>query len=265
MTDLPVKADASDLYEAKASSVLVPTMGALHEGHLQLIRRGRELSDDVVVSIFVNPLQFNSATDLANYPRHLDSDTQKALSAGATTVWSPTFEEIYPGEISKIDSGYLGTIYEGHSRPGHFDGVLTVVNRLFEIAQPRWAIFGEKDFQQLFIVRKWVKDSRLPTEIISVPTIREPSGLAMSSRNVHLSDVGRQKASVIHRALNTGNQADMVKVLESEPAFTLDYAEIIDEETFMPVDPDTKSARAIVAGWIEGIRLIDNAPVRVSS
>ena len=236
----------------------VPTMGALHAGHLELIKRARELSPTVVVSIFVNPLQFENADDLARYPRDIDGDTERALLAGASRVWAPSYEEVYPTEIEKISAGSLGEIYEGRHRIGHFDGMLTVVNHLFEVVNPRYAIFGEKDFQQLFIVKKWVRENGIPVEIISAPTVRDSGGLALSSRNSRLSETERKSALVINRALSTGNKEGMLSTLASESTFQLDYAEIIDEENFEIATPSTKSKRGIVAGWINGVRLLDN-------
>ena len=150
-------------------TVLVPTMGALHKGHQALIKRARSLSKEVVVSIFVNPLQFENSDDLKNYPRSPERDIQLATLAGAKEVWMPAYEEIFPAEIKKLSAGALGKLYEGHSRPDHFDGVVTVVNRLFEIVKPQMAVFGEKDFQQLAII-KAMKGS---VEIVGVPTVRE--------------------------------------------------------------------------------------------
>ncbi|TRZ55911.1 MAG: pantoate--beta-alanine ligase, partial [Streptomycetaceae bacterium] len=150
-------------------SVLVPTMGALHKGHQALIKRARTLSKEVVVSIFINPLQFENAEDIAKYPRSPEHDIQIATIAGATEIWMPDFEEIYPGEITKLKASSIGELYEGASRPGHFDGVVTVINRLFEIVKPEAAVFGEKDFQQLQIIR----EMKSRVEIIGVPTVRE--------------------------------------------------------------------------------------------
>jgi len=242
----------------QADIAFVPTMGALHAGHIELIKSARKLSDEVVVSIFVNPLQFENPDDLAKYPRDLEGDTQKALAAGATRVWAPTYEEVYPGEIEKISAGPLGEIFEGHERIGHFDGMLTVVNRLFQVINPKYAIFGEKDFQQLFIVKRWVAENQIPVEIIAAPTVRDSDGLALSSRNVRLAPSDRQSALVINRALATGNKEDMVKTLRSEPNFQVDYAEVIDSETFEIATPETRFKRGIIAGWINGTRLIDN-------
>ena len=241
----------------------VPTMGALHDGHLSLIRHARELSDEVVVSIFVNPLQFENPDDLAKYPRDLDGDIEKARSAGATRIWAPAYDEVYPDLIEKISAGPIGNTFEGVKRPGHFDGVLTVVNQLFKAVKPRYAIFGEKDFQQLFIIQKWVRENQVPVEILPSPIIRESDGLAMSSRNVRLAPEDREAALVISRALRSGNRAQMYEILASEPAFSLDYAEIIDPRTFELATIHTAEPRAIVAGWINGIRLLDNMAMKV--
>jgi pantoate--beta-alanine ligase len=146
----------------------VPTMGALHEGHASLIKKARTLSETVVVSIFINPLQFENKDDLAKYPRTPEFDIELAAQSGATHLWLPTVEEIYPGEVQKVSAGALGDVYEGIKRPGHFDGVLTVVNRLFELVKPKWAIFGEKDFQQLTLI----KSMKSEVKIIGAPTIR---------------------------------------------------------------------------------------------
>jgi pantoate--beta-alanine ligase len=251
----------------------VPTMGALHAGHESLIRLARRYSDEVVVSIFVNPLQFDNPDDLAKYPRTLESDTQKAIAAGATRVWAPTYAEIYPGSIDAVKAGKVGTIFEGASRPGHFDGMLTVVKRLFALVQPRWAIFGEKDYQQLFLVREMVRDLALPVEIVPAPLVREADGLALSSRNTRLSSMGHAQALVISRALREASaqsdlnnaRAKLRDVLSSEPGFHLDYAEIIDESTFALATLRSHSFRAIVAGWVEGVRLLDNTALSFPS
>ncbi len=233
-------------------------MGALHDGHIALIERACELSSTVIVSIFVNPLQFESPDDLAKYPRDLLRDRNIALGAGATKVWAPSYEEIYPGEITKQSSGQLGTLFEGAERLGHFDGVLTVIKRLFDLVRPDYAIFGEKDFQQLFIIKRWVSQNQIPVEIIAVPTIRDADGVALSSRNSRLSPAELVSAQVINKALRSKSKDEMRKVLASEPKFELDYAELIDEETFGPVTAKTSLSRGIIAGWINGVRLIDN-------
>ena len=241
----------------------VPTMGALHEGHASLIKRARDFSDEGVVSIFINPLQFENKDDLAKYPRTPELDIETASKAGATHLWLPSVEEIYPGEFKKLSAGPLGDIYEGVKRPGHFDGVLTVVNRLFELINPQWAVFGEKDFQQLTLI----KSMKSNVQIIGAPTIRDFDGLALSSRNVRVSD--RKAALVLYRALRAAAKeksvdsarAAMAKVLQSEESFTLDYAEIINEENFEIAQQDDANKRAIIAGWVNSIRLIDNMPM----
>jgi pantoate--beta-alanine ligase len=248
---------------ADGACAFVPTMGALHAGHASLIKRARECSDTVVVSIFINPLQFENKDDLAKYPRTPELDIELASQAGATHLWLPTVDEIYPGEVQKISAGTLGDVYEGVKRPGHFDGVLTVVNRLFELVKPKCAVFGEKDFQQLTLIKSMKSD----VEIVGAPTIRDADGLALSSRNVRLSDP--KTALVIYRALlaarNEKNidaaRAAMKEVLASEAAFTLDYAEIINESNFEKASQSDESKRAIIAGWVNGIRLIDNMPM----
>ena len=240
-------------------TVLVPTMGALHKGHQALIKRARELDKEVVVSIFVNPLQFTDAADLEKYPRTPETDIQIATLAGATEVWFPNYEEIYPNEPVQISAGAVGDLYEGASRPGHFAGVLTVVNRLFEIVKPSAAVFGEKDFQQLWLVKNHFRK----IEIAAVPTVREFDGLALSSRNIRLTESDRAAALIVSKALKEPNR--MHEILATEPAFKLDYAEIIDEKTFQLASATTQNKRAIIAGWVNGVKLLDNAVVESNS
>jgi len=180
----------------------VPTMGALHQGHTSLFKLAREKSDYVVASIFVNPLQFDDHEELTKYPKTPDRDIELAKESGVTHLWLPTYEEIYPAGFAKRSAGALGDLYEGASRSGHFDGVVTVVARLFELVRPRTAIFGEKDFQQLALIRKLVAELKSDIEIVAAPTIREADGLAMSSRNMRLDDTAREQAQVLYRALN---------------------------------------------------------------
>jgi pantoate--beta-alanine ligase len=240
-------------------------MGALHKGHQALIKRARTLDKDVIVSIFVNPLQFESKEDLEKYPRTPERDIEIATIAGANEVWFPEYEDLYPEGFKTLSAGALGNKFEGASRPGHFDGVVTVVDRLFSIAKPNKAIFGEKDFQQLAII----KAMKSKVEIVSAPTVREFDGLAMSSRNVRLSEAGRNTALVIHRALAAAKLAPTVEIaqeilnstLATEPGFDKDYATIIDEKDFSAANDLTENRRAIIAGWVEGIRLIDNMPM----
>jgi pantoate--beta-alanine ligase len=263
---MKIVTQASDLLYGCA---FVPTMGALHSGHQSLFARAAEQSEKVVASIFVNPLQFENPDDLAKYPRTPERDAQFAEESGVTHLWLPQYEEIYPPQFAKLSAGPLGEIYEGASRPGHFDGVVTVVSRLFELVRPECAIFGEKDFQQLSLIKKIKSDVR----IISAPTIRESDGLALSSRNVRLDAESRQRATVISRALYAAVEAPdyesaqlvMREILSSEPALTLDYAQIIDEENFTDATTSTVSARAIIAGWLNGIRLIDNMAMKSRS
>ena len=240
-------------------TVLVPTMGALHKGHQALIKRARELDKEVVVSIFVNPLQFTDAADLEKYPRTPEVDIQIATLAGATEVWFPSYDEIYPSEPVQISAGAVGDLYEGASRPGHFAGVLTVVNRLFEIVKPSAAVFGEKDFQQLWLIKNYFKK----IEIAAVPTIREFDGLALSSRNIRLTESDRVAALIISKALKEPTR--MHEILATEPAFKLDYAEVIDEKSFQLASATTQNKRAIIAGWVNGVRLLDNAVVESNS
>jgi pantoate--beta-alanine ligase len=256
---------SSDDLARQKYDVLVPTMGALHAGHQSLIEIAKTKGKKVLVSIFVNPLQFEDKNDLKNYPKSLDSDMNLAEKAGADGVFIPSEDVIYPGTVVEISAGELGEKYEGQSRPKHFNGVLTVVKRLFEITSPKIATFGEKDFQQLFLIKKMVKDLNLPLDIISAPTVRDKNGLALSSRNVYLDDNQKRTAHVIYKTLQKSNLDDMHKVLLDEPNFKLDYLEIIDENTFLKADKNTQNKRTIIAGWINQIRLIDNMPVSTKS
>lgn len=250
----------------RGTIALVPTMGALHKGHAALIHQAKQLSSSVMVSIFVNPLQFNDALDLERYPRTPESDIRAAREAGAQILWTPTYEEIYPGPIVKIDPGHVGTLYEGAMREGHFEGMLTVVKRLFDLVQPTWALFGEKDFQQLFLIRKMVSDLHLNIDIVPVATVRETTGLAISSRNARLNPVDLEVALVISRALTNASrmesidsmQQELESTLAAEPGFRCEYAVIIDETDFSPATDFTERKRALVAGWVNGVRLIDN-------
>ena len=245
----------TDARQLPSACAFVPTMGALHAGHASLFALAKKYSDDVVASIFINPLQFENREDLAQYPRTPDIDIAIADAAGVTHLWLPTQSEIYPDGYAKKSAGPMGDIYEGKSRPGHFDGVLTVVHQFFELLKPQVAIFGEKDFQQLQLIKTIAGD----IEIITAPTIREGDGLALSSRNMRLTEEGRSAAQVIYRALTQANsESELREILASESAFTLDYADFIDEKTFDHAQLDTQDIRAIVAGWINGVRLIDN-------
>jgi pantoate--beta-alanine ligase len=254
---------------------LIPTMGALHEGHARLIDRCRGKTDFVVVSVFVNPTQFGPSEDFALYPRSLEDDLKICQASGASVVFAPSVETIYPtgAHSTMVEVAPLGDILEGASRPGHFRGVATVVLKLFEIVRPDLAVFGQKDFQQQLLIRRMVRDLHLPLEIDTCPTIREADGLAMSSRNRYLSTTERKAAGVLYRALRRArqavrvgeNQASRVRqilrgTIESEPLATLDYAEIASAETLDPLkDRDNASqAMALLAVRFGNTRLIDN-------
>jgi len=244
----------------------VPTMGALHAGHASLFKLAKTKSNFVVASIFVNPLQFDDAQDLANYPRTPDRDIEIAAESGVTHLWMPKEDEIYPAVVNKISAGELGNLYEGANRSGHFDGVVTVVSRLFDLLKPEAAIFGEKDFQQLTLIRAIAKG----VNIISAPTVRDADGLAMSSRNIRLDTESRAAALVIYQGLIAAKdslnvqeaRSQMHKVCATQPLFKLDYAEIIDERDFSIATDSTLNSRAIIAGWLNGVRLIDNMQMR---
>ena len=253
--------------ELPSGCAFVPTMGALHLGHASLFKRAASLSSEVVASIFVNPLQFEDQEDLAKYPRTPDRDIELAEISGVTHLWLPSQAEIYPEQFTPIKAGSLGSIYEGASRPGHFDGVVTVVRRLFDLVKPKYAIFGEKDFQQLSLVRQVAGD----VEIVQSPTVRGDNGIALSSRNMRLSESEMESARVISEALfSAASQISVAEallamraVLASQDAFKVEYADIVDEVNFAIADEMTSNPRAIIAGWINGVRLIDNMAMRV--
>ena len=241
--------------ELPSACAFVPTMGALHAGHGSLFSIAAQYSEDVVASIFVNPLQFESKDDLEKYPRTPERDIELAEKYGVTHLWFPTYDELYPVGFTHLTAGPIAKLYEGASRPGHFDGVVTVVRRLFDLVKPKVAIFGEKDFQQLALIREIASE----VEIIAAPIVREPDGLAMSSRNVRLTPEGRVAAQVISKALRESATEDQLRLaLAAEPALTVDYADFIDEKTFQAPSDSTQFTRAIVAGWINGVRLLDN-------
>ena len=252
----------------------VPTMGALHEGHLSLLKNSLSENDITVMSIFVNPTQFNNAEDLDKYPRTLERDVQIMLAiSNSIIVYAPEVEDIYEGNTVSENFEYDGleNQMEGKHRPGHFDGVGTIVKRLFEIVQPNKAYFGEKDFQQLQIVKKLVSKYNIPVEVIGCPIHREPNGLAMSSRNERLSAIAKEKAAIIHQILcdakklfQTNSAEETILFVENEfkkhPEFQLEYFEIADEATLLPVSQKVsdKKYRGFIAIFIENIRLIDN-------
>ncbi|MBR9875153.1 MAG: pantoate--beta-alanine ligase [Vibrionaceae bacterium] len=254
----------------------VPTMGNLHDGHLTLVRKAREYADVVVVSIFVNPMQFERADDLSNYPRTLDEDLSKLTAEGVELVFTPTPEIIYPEGLDKqtiVDVPGLSTILEGASRPGHFRGVTTIVNKLFNIVQPDLACFGEKDFQQLAVIRKMVDDLAMDIEIVGVPTVREMDGLAMSSRNGLLTLDQRQRAPVLARTMRwissamRGGRDDYASIIEDASdqlrAAGLHPDEIFirDARTLDAITADTKQAVILMSAFLGNVRLIDNQTV----
>ena len=251
----------------------VPTMGALHDGHLALIKEARNYGSQVGVSIYVNPTQFESKDDLAKYPKTLEKDLTLAEQAGANFVWTPSVEEIYPEGISNvplIPAGPLGDLYEGASRPNHFSGVLTVINRLFRITNPQYAIFGEKDFQQLFLIRKFAQKNFPNISIISGKTIRDESGLALSSRNARLTAEELKIAYVLSEAQRAVKdltelgkiRETLERILKNRAGFTLDYIEVVNPETLLPISEQSGDyvgrVQILLAGWIGSVRLIDN-------
>jgi pantoate--beta-alanine ligase len=251
-------------------------MGALHDGHLSLIRRAAAECDVTAVSIFVNPLQFTSPDDLANYPRDVDGDVRAARGAGAEIVFAPTVDDIYAGgrPATVVHVGGLSDVLEGASRPGHFDGVATVVGKLFNLAGPCRAYFGEKDYQQLLVIRRMTVDLDFPVQIVACPTVRDPGGLALSSRNARLGPADRRAASALYRALCNGaamieageRRAEaareaMAHVLATEPRAELDYVEIADPATLEPLSTATGQVRLLVAARVGEVRLIDNLGV----
>jgi pantoate--beta-alanine ligase len=249
----------------------VPTMGALHDGHRSLIKLAKTLGDLVAVSIFVNPLQFGPGEDYARYPRPLEDDLRVCEQDGVDVVFVPSVTDLYPpGRQVRVDAGPLGSVLEGHSRPGHFNGVLTVVLKLFNIIRPQVAIFGEKDAQQLACIQRMVADLNIPIEIVGAPIVREPDGLALSSRNVFLTATERAVARSLSAALEKAATQSSVpaaraaayEVLDraqAEPCFELDYASIVNSATFTEVSDDhVGPATFAVAAWVGGTRLIDN-------
>ncbi len=250
----------------------VPTMGALHSGHISLINRARDHCDIVIVSIFVNPTQFNNPDDLKKYPRIFEEDLQLLEVANCDVLFYPSVKEIYPTPMmSSWDFGLLSNTLEGHYRPGHFDGVLTVVKRLFEIVQPDIAYFGEKDFQQLSLIRAMTQKEKMPLEVVGCPIIREIDGLAMSSRNTRLNEHDRHIASKISEVLfamkasgKEHSPAILVKKalenLDAIEGISPEYLQIVDADTFKPVHAweDSSAPIALMAAFVGDVRLIDN-------
>lgn len=259
---------------AKASGKtigFVPTMGALHEGHLSLIRTAKEHCDTVVVSIFVNPIQFNNPEDLRTYPRTLEADCEKLQTVGCDMVFAPSAEEMYPEPATETyNFGELEAVMEGPQRPGHFAGVATVVHRLFNIVEPKKAFFGEKDFQQLAIIQSLVKQLSLPVEIVPCPIVRAEDGLALSSRNMRLSAEARKIAPQIYATLKNSVERShtasveevkkyVIDTLVSLKVFEPEYFEIVNDTTLQPIKnwSEAQGVVGCIAVWLDGVRLID--------
>src|SRR2546423_11334783 len=251
---------------------LVPTMGALHEGHLSHVRRARARDEVVVASVFVNPTQFGPSEDLTHYPRTPERDAALLEAEGVDVLFMPSAEEMYPpGFATRVEVGRIGEVLEGARRPGHFSGVATVVLKLFQLVRPTRAYFGQKDAQQLAVIRQMARDLNLPVEIVAGPTIREPDGLAKSSRNAYLNPSERRAATVLYRALTSAHslydagERDaavlrhvMHRTVSQEPLARLDYAEVVGADTMEPPATAEAGALLVIAAQIGTTRLIDN-------
>jgi pantoate--beta-alanine ligase len=253
---------------------VVPTMGALHDGHLSLARRARAECDRVVTTIFVNPKQFNNPDDLKKYPRSEVADAALLATVPVDAIFAPPVDEVYPdGFITTVSMTGVAQPLEGYMRPGHFDGVATVVTKLFGMSLADKGYFGQKDWQQLQVVLRLVRDLNVPVEVVGCETIREPDGLAMSSRNVRLTPLGRAKAPVLYAAISRAaddiraGHADRMAIREAAESMRtagferVEYIELRDAETLMPSDDPRRPRRMLAAAWVDGVRLIDNIPV----
>jgi pantoate--beta-alanine ligase len=259
--------------EAREKIALVPTMGALHAGHIALVDAARREADLVIATIFVNPLQFNDQGDLDRYPRTEEADLAKLETAGCDAVWLPTPQQLYPqGFATSISVKGVSDRWEGEHRPGHFDGVATVVAKLFIACLPDVAVFGEKDWQQLAVIRRMTIDLGLPIQIVGHPTVRERDGLAMSSRNALLSEDERERATLLSEALETARDCilagggveaslDLGMALLEAGDFKIDYLAYVDGETLEPLDDFKPDGRLIAAAFLGKVRLIDNMRV----
>ena len=262
--------------EKEKSIGFVPTMGHLHEGHLSLIKRARQDCDEVVVSIFVNPTQFGAGEDYCRYPRDLSRDIKLCKQEGVDVVFAPSREEMYPDGYStfvRVEGG-LSLTLEGSSRPGHFQGVCTILTKLFNIISPHFSYFGQKDYQQVLVVKRLVRDLNFNTRIVVLPTVREKDGLAVSSRNSYLNKEERCAATVLHQSLEKAKQlikegkrdSDLVvsrmkDLIKAEPLAEIDYVAVVDSETLRKVERIAKEVLVAVAVKIGGTRLIDNAKI----
>ena len=278
-----VAALTAAIEEAKKSGKtigLVPTMGALHEGHLSLIHKARQQNDLVVVSVFVNPIQFNNQEDLAKYPRTVEADCEKLAAAGADIAFVPSVEEMYPEPVNTVyHFGPIEQVMEGPRRPGHFSGVAVVVRKLFDLTQPNRAYFGEKDYQQIAIIRNLLEQIKYPIELVPCPIVRADDGLALSSRNMRLSPEARAVAPTIYATLQQAVEMSEVEDIETVHDFVIDtlssfqeinglaetlkfepeYFEIVDDTTLQPIAQweDAKGVVGCIAVWLDGVRLID--------
>jgi pantoate--beta-alanine ligase len=269
---------ASTIARGRGETVgLVPTMGALHDGHLALVREAVRSCDLVVVSIFVNPTQFGPGEDFERYPRRVERDVEALAPKGVEIVFTPSAEEMYPnGPSVTVDPGSLAARWEGEFRPGHFSGMATVVAKLLGIVRPDYAYFGEKDYQQLAIVRRMVRDLELGAEVVGCPTVRDADGLALSSRNAFLSPEEREHSLALPRALEAARMAfdagerdgaalesvmRAAIVTRAPDAVALEYASVVDAESLEPLAHVTAGARALIAGRVGKTRLIDNCPL----
>src|SRR5262249_3271828 len=251
---------------------LVPTMGALHEGHLSLVRAARRENDFVVVSIFVNPTQFGPHEDLEQYPRDLEGDLRKLEAEGADVVYAPPVEQIYPADFQTyVQVEELGQRLDGAIRPTHFRGVATVVAKLFNVTQPHRAYFGQKDAAQVAVIRRLIQDLNFPVQLVACPIVREPDGLAMSSRNAYLNPQERHAATVLYRSLQAAEARHregersgeelcqvLLNCLASEPLARADYTALVDPDSLLPLSKIEGRALAAVAAWVGKTRLIDN-------
>jgi pantoate--beta-alanine ligase len=257
----------------------VPTMGALHAGHLALVARAKQQCSPVLGSIFLNPKQFGPKEDLAKYPRTFGADAEKFAAAGMDALFAPEAAEMYPSDFrTYVNVEGLSDRLEGRTRPGHFRGVTTVVLKLLQIVQPHFAYFGRKDAQQVRLISQMVRDLNLDTEIVVCPIVREPDGLALSSRNVYLDERERASATVLYRALSAARdelgggtrdalqvQSTLRRVVESEPRVALDYAEVVDAESFEPVTRISRACYVVIAAFVGRTRLIDNLHIEPTS
>jgi len=266
------RAASRDAHSSGKRLGLVPTMGALHEGHLSLVRAAKAQCDSVAVSIFVNPTQFGPTEDLSKYPRQFDRDCQLLEKEGVDVLFAPSVDEMYPdGQVSWVLVEGLSEKLDGRSRPGHFRGVTTIVAKLFHILEPDAAFFGQKDAAQLAVIRRMVRDLNFPVEIVACPIVREPDGLAMSSRNAYLNREERAQALVLQHSLQQMQQefqngeriaakliSSAKKVFAREPQVALDYLEIVDPDTLDPVERISQQTLVAVAAYVGSTRLLDN-------